>query len=175
MFIEHSLGGLIIKNVGVILARNPSVLSSPQVLVWADHGKYLQRYSVVHGWDHLSWNATSRKRGCGVWCVACSGNGTRYNVTRVPEKELGLMGSGRPNSPLNSVESITEAIARSPASLARARKDQGEASLTSSVDCHSISFRRKAGIAHKMGPPTSMRLLKMYSNGYHGHQTISGY
>lgn len=38
MFIGHSLGGLIIKQVGVILARIPSVLSSPQALVLADHG-----------------------------------------------------------------------------------------------------------------------------------------
>ena len=38
MFIGHSLGGLIIKQVGVILARIPPVLSSPQALVLADHG-----------------------------------------------------------------------------------------------------------------------------------------
>ena len=38
MFIGHSLGGLIIKQVGVILARVPPVLSSPQALVLADHG-----------------------------------------------------------------------------------------------------------------------------------------
>ena len=38
MFIGHSLGSLIIKQVGVILARIPSVLSSPQALVLADHG-----------------------------------------------------------------------------------------------------------------------------------------
>ncbi len=38
MFIGHSLGGLVIKQVGVILARIPPVLSSPQALVLADHG-----------------------------------------------------------------------------------------------------------------------------------------
>ena len=38
MFIGHSLGGLIIKQVGVFLARIPPVLSSPQALVLADHG-----------------------------------------------------------------------------------------------------------------------------------------
>ena len=38
MFIGHSLGGLIIKQVGVVLARIPPVLSSPQALVLADHG-----------------------------------------------------------------------------------------------------------------------------------------
>ena len=37
IFIGHSLGGLIIKQVGVILARIPPVLSSPQALVLADH------------------------------------------------------------------------------------------------------------------------------------------
>lgn len=38
MFIGHSLGGLIIKQVGVVLARIPLVLSSPQALVLAVHG-----------------------------------------------------------------------------------------------------------------------------------------
>ncbi|KAF6234181.1 hypothetical protein HO173_007601 [Letharia columbiana] len=38
VFIGHSLGGLVIKQVGVVLARIDPVLSSPQALVLADHG-----------------------------------------------------------------------------------------------------------------------------------------
>ena len=38
MFIGHSLGGLVIKQVGVVLVRLPPVLSSLQALVLADHG-----------------------------------------------------------------------------------------------------------------------------------------
>ena len=38
MFIRHSLRGLIIKQVGVVLPRIPPVLSSPQALVLAVYG-----------------------------------------------------------------------------------------------------------------------------------------
>lgn len=38
MFIGHSLGGLVIKQVGVILARIIHILSSLQALVMAVHG-----------------------------------------------------------------------------------------------------------------------------------------
>ena len=38
MFIGHSLGGLIIKQVGEVLASITPVLSYPQALVLADHG-----------------------------------------------------------------------------------------------------------------------------------------
>ena len=78
MFIGHSLGGLVIKQVGVILARVPLVLSSLQALVLADHGDGFRDFGLTTaeiiflGTPHQGSEAAV----C-VWWVACPGYGTR--------------------------------------------------------------------------------------------------
>ncbi len=88
---------------------------------------------------------------------------------------MGLAGLGRPSSPLNSLDNIKGATARSSGSTARPTRDWGEASLTSPADCHSIRFQKEAEITHTGEGLTLMKLLKMCSNGYHSHWTTSGY
>ena len=67
VFIVHSLGGLVIKQVGAALALNLLVLSS----IGARAGRPwsgFQRYPIIYSWYHLSWITSSRMRCCCVWC-----------------------------------------------------------------------------------------------------------
>lgn len=88
---------------------------------------------------------------------------------------MSLMRLKRLSSLLNSLENIKEATARSSESTTRSTKDWDEASLISSVDCHSIRFQREAELTHKERVLTLMKLLKMCLNDYHSHWMISDY
>lgn len=88
---------------------------------------------------------------------------------------MSLVKLRRLSSLLNSLKNIKEATAQSSESTTRPTKDWGEASLISPVDCHSIRFQKKAELTHKEEVLTLVKLLKMCSNDYHSHWTISDY